>query len=65
MTHNKPSKEEGLFPLPFLFLFFTQAGPHLACAIAWGEKRQILHKNNRRKETIPDESNKESHSKEG
>lgn len=25
MTHNKPSKEEGLSPLPFLFLFY--AGP--------------------------------------
>lgn len=23
MTHNKPSREEGLFPLPFLFLFYA------------------------------------------
>lgn len=25
MTHNKPSKEEGLFPLPFLFFVLCSA----------------------------------------
>ena len=66
MTHNKPSKEEGLFPLPFLFLFYIKP-PTIcyACATAWGGKRQKLHKNNRRKEAMPDESNKESQKKAG
>ena len=62
MTHNKPSKEEGLFPLPFLFLFY--AGPStFGGACRAGGIRQKLHKNNRRKEDFTNESNKESQTK--
>ena len=59
MTHNKPSKEEGLFPLPFLFFCFMQGRPQYAYATTRGGIRQKLHKNNRRKEANCDESYKE------
>ncbi len=29
MTHNKPSKEEGLFPLPFLFFVLCRAAHNM------------------------------------
>ena len=59
MTINKLSKEEGLCPLPFLFLFYIKP-PTIcyACATAWGGKRQKLHKNNRRKEEKSNEDYK-------
>ena len=65
MTINKLSKEEGLCPLPFLFFCFMQGRPQYAYATTRGGIRQILYENNRRKETMPDESNKESQKKAG
>lgn len=60
MTHNKPSKEEGLFPLPFLFFVLCRAVNNmLMLQPTRGGIRQKLHKNNRRKETKLDESYKE------
>lgn len=57
MTHNKPSKEEGLCPLPFFC--FMQGRPQHAYATTRGGIRQKLHKKHRRKEDFTNESNKE------
>lgn len=61
MTHNKPkkSKEEGLFPLPFLFFILCKAVHNMLMQQDVGGKRQKLHKNNRRKEAVLNESHKE------
>ena len=66
MTHNKPSREEGLFPLPFLFFYFIHKPVHIWLVFGEGaEYGRNCTKNNRRKETMPDKSNKESQKKAG
>ena len=65
MTHNKPSREEGLFPLPFLFFVLCRAVHNMLMLQQGAEYGRNCTKNNRRKETMPDKSNKESQKKAG
>ena len=59
MTHNKPSKEESLFPLPFLLFVLFRAVHNMLMQQDVGGKHQNLHKNQRRKEAKLNESIKE------